>query len=57
MLMRPERAKVFDVYNILELLPLQGVVQCTYFTQGVALGYGYSLGLQSALTNLKLIIN
>ena len=30
MLMRPERAKVFDVYNILELLPLQGVVQCTY---------------------------
>ncbi len=55
--MRPERAKVFDVYNILELLPLQALYNVRIFTQGVALGYEYSLGLQSALTNLKLIIN
>lgn len=51
--MRPERAKVFDVYNS----PYRALYNVRLFTQGVALGYGYSLGLQSALTNLKLIIN
>ena len=59
--MRPERAKVFDVYNILELLPLQGVVQCTYFYPRCCLGLWMFIGLairfDQSETHYKLILN